>query len=242
MQMPSMSQWRFPYLFLCLLLFLGACGSHQTPTSSIHAYVSEKERELAFSLVDNIDYIPFAFTRDGCYGRALYMAMELASAEVPSSSLYIYGTLRPTPNLSWRFHVAPLLIDRVQQTTYVLDPSLATAPVAVDKWLELVNPGAGYQTHIQDGSTYYTSIDLKKPQNIIDNFSELSSFRISDVLAACQTMHSYLRYDTQGRLVERREKLLAKTGELLEQLQRLGKIQYDRPIDVIRSCGRGAFF
>lgn len=47
--------------------------------------------------------------------------------------LYIYGVLRPTPRLTWRFHVAPLLIDRIQQKTYVLDPSLANAPVSADE-------------------------------------------------------------------------------------------------------------
>ncbi|MFW7380037.1 MAG: protein-glutamine glutaminase family protein [Oligoflexus sp.] len=237
-----MSRWKVFSTLLCTMIITISCGRQDRSSSQLDAYVSEDERNRAFSIIEGIDYIPFTFTQDGCYGRALYMAMELAIAEIPSSSLYIYGTLRPNPRLAWRFHVAPLLIDRYKQQTYVLDPTLATSPVSAEKWLQLVNPSAGYQTHIQDGSTYFTQVDLKKPQNIIDGFSELNSFRMSDVVSACQAMHSYLRYDNQGDINKRREKLLERTQELIDSLDQLGKLNHDRSVDIKRSCTRSFYF
>src|SRR6478752_5595037 len=105
------------------LLVLSGCGGQPAQNSLEKAYVSQEQADDAFSLVYDIDYLPFAYVKDGCYARQLYMSMELALSKIPSSAYYLYGNLHPNPSTSWNYHVAPMIkID--DEEAWILDPAL----------------------------------------------------------------------------------------------------------------------
>src|SRR5690348_6562813 len=56
--------------------------------SDVRAYVSQDVANQAYEIIKGMDYIPWTVARDGCYARALYMAMELAAQDIPSSNIY----------------------------------------------------------------------------------------------------------------------------------------------------------
>ena len=85
-------------LSICTFAVISACGdSTATIADDVtqlddfgvaeqNARVTQQQAQLAAQLVDSTRaYLPFAYTEDGCYARALYMSMELASRRVPGS-------------------------------------------------------------------------------------------------------------------------------------------------------------
>jgi hypothetical protein len=97
--------------------------------------------------------IPFNYPVDCCYTRARQMANEMAACGVPVGKVWNYAgpgqVLRvPTTNVppnpdgsegavTWGYHVAPVV--PVQQPdgsvqNMVIDPSMESGPVTIDKW------------------------------------------------------------------------------------------------------------
>ncbi|WP_141736220.1 protein-glutamine glutaminase family protein [Oligoflexus tunisiensis] len=150
------------------LLTLTACGQQSRQTSDTSALVSQQQATQAFSIVKAIDYLPFTFIEDGCYARSLYMSLELASQRIPSSALYVYGVLQPTPSVSWSYHVAPMIqVTNSAQEAWVLDPAFEREPLTRSQWLnknfaasskseiKLENIALYTKTRIRAGSAYF---------------------------------------------------------------------------------------
>ncbi len=152
-------------LFFFSLLALTSCGQNRQQTSDTSALVSQQQASQAFAIVNAIDYLPFTYIVDGCYARSLYMSLELAVEEIPSSAHYVSGYLQPTDTVAWSYHVAPLLQVRDSaQEPWILDPAFETEPLTRTEWIEknfaaseeeLGSRADNTTTQIRAGSAYF---------------------------------------------------------------------------------------
>ncbi|MBL8923227.1 MAG: pre-peptidase C-terminal domain-containing protein [Myxococcaceae bacterium] len=193
------------------------------------ARVTPQQAQLAAQLVDSTRaYLPYAFTEDGCYARALYMSMELATRRVPSSAQYLTGTLYPSASVTWGWHVAPMVEIEGSTGRTVLDPALApTGPITLAEWIRRSNPRGSYELFWTLGSTYYlTGFYTPNAQSepVIQSFAELAPFQRSDVEHACGVMSEYLSYEGRPDQAQKRALLLGRTRSLANRLLGVGKL------------------
>jgi hypothetical protein len=155
---------RKQFLFYSLLT-VAACGQQTQQSSDTSALVSQQQANEAFSIVKGIDYIPFTFIEDGCYARSLYMSLELAAKGIPSSAHYVFGYLKPTKDVSWSYHVAPLLkVKSSSEEPWILDPAFEKEPLPRTQWLlknfaatneSLTAVASRTRTQTRAGSAYF---------------------------------------------------------------------------------------
>lgn len=213
-------------------LFFAACGSNKgTQDSSSKALVTAAQADAAFDIVKAIDYIPFTYIVDGCYARSLYMSMELAAEKIPSSAFYMFGYLQPTNEVSWSYHVAPLLKLRGQEA-WVLDPAFEAEPLTMTEWKAKNNPQSEFEHDLKAGSAYFDPTGRTSEftmNNMIQNFEEMPTFLTSDIASACTVMYNYLPLQDQPAALskEQRTKLLSRTAELVDGLKKVGKLEND---------------
>ena len=230
---------------------LSACQDSQQPTESTSkAVVSVGQATHAFNVVKGIDYLPFTYADDGCYARSLYMGLELAAQEIPSSAVWLHGNLEPFTNrrvvnsfgqpLTWRYHVAPLIINKQTNSIYVLDPSLDNNPLLLDQWVDkadgLGSDNERYQYVITD-NTRINDLGFSKHGASLNNISkeifarkslmpysidEMSMFNSKIIQAACEKMHQYIGRENldAGMQAAKRSKLIQATRRLVTNLQR----------------------
>jgi hypothetical protein len=234
-------------------LLIVSCGVNSTTPapSRQSAYVTHSQAQRAFDIIEDIDYIPFEYTEDGCYARALYMSMELAVQHIPSSSEFIKATrgLLRFGHTVWTYHVAPALIvtenpetapqtdeilhdtvsaasiDQVPANVTITDPAMSDDPVSLREWVGMMVSGETEAYTVIAPANYYDpwTPPLEEMEiNVVRDFRELAKFRLSDIGYACGTMHAYL-----GDQVERKRKLKERTAELIDRLQQVGKLSED---------------
>ncbi|MCU0697609.1 MAG: protein-glutamine glutaminase family protein [Myxococcaceae bacterium] len=243
--------FRTPFASLCLVL-VGCGGSTVTIEDDVttlddlgvseqSARVTPQQAQLAVQLVDSTrGYLPYAFTEDGCYARALYMSAELAARRVPSSAQYLTGELYPGNGVTWGWHVAPMVeVDGTRGRT-VLDPSLATqGPITLDEWVRRSNPLGPYELFWTLGSTYYlTGFYTPNAQAlpVIQSFAELAPFQRSDLEHACGVMSEYLSYERAANEAQKRALLIGRTRSLANRLLSVGKLSGYQTNGTLR-CG-----
>ncbi len=217
---------------LCaLVLALNACGTAKTETASeTKAQVTAQQANQAFSIVKNLDYLPFLYIEDGCYARSLYMSMELATVGIPSSAFYVYGDLRPTNKVSWVYHVAPL-IQIGSNEPLVLDPAFQKNPLTMSQWIKKDMPVNGYTWVLKAGSAYFDPSGRTRQFNnnrMVQNLREMPAFLSSDITSACTVMFNYIpnhaRSTSEANAM--RTKLLSRTSQMMKTLLNQGKLQY----------------
>jgi hypothetical protein len=225
-------------------VLLSACGQGKAPQNSeSKAIVSSAQAEEAFEIVKSIDYIPFNYIVDGCYARSLYMSMELAAQGIPSSAHYIYGYLLPTDDVSWSYHVAPLLKISGQEA-WILDPAFEVEPLRLSAWIKKNNSQGRYSTEVKAGSAYFDQTGRTSEfdaSHLIQNFQEMPTFLTSDIASACTTMYNYIPEQNQSSAQSRaqRAKLLTQTQVLVGALDELGKLENDGgSFDANSACER----
>lgn len=216
-------------LAFCTLLF--GCGQASDETtdqgdSETSAFVSSEQARKAFDVVYRIDYLPFNYIKDGCYARELYMSMELASFNIPSSAHYIYGSLRPNAQVAWSYHVAPLLkVD--ESEPWVLDPAFERKPLKLSSWIGKNFPAGQYTTETKAGSAYFDFAGRTSQFNksrMIKNFDEMPAFLTNDIASACSVMYNYIARES-GDIQYKRIKLLNRTTELVHDLKKRKKLE-----------------
>ena len=205
----------------------GSATNENVRSAEQHAWVTPDDAQTAYGIIQNIGYLPFAYKEDGCYARALYMSMELAASGIPSSAQFITGQLHPTADITWTYHVAPMVQLIGDDHRTIVDPSMETGPVPFDNWVTDVNPAPNYATFFVPGSVYIGSLNLTHPEQyngpMIESFDELPPFHESDIQQACQVMWNYLDWEQPPR-DDLRPVLIARTQELMPLLDDRGKM------------------
>jgi hypothetical protein len=105
--------------------------------------------------------IAFHFPADGCYARAHLMIRRMQKqgfkpykvwSFANGDSLYVKTKWHPKGEVTWRYHVAPLLRVRTKdgkQAWYVIDPSLFPEPVTIARWRNIQkHPKSRYTPYI----------------------------------------------------------------------------------------------
>lgn len=210
------------------MLLAQACGSPQTP-SRLDAHVSVEQADAAYRKIAAIDYLPFGYKLDGCFARALFMSMELAEDDIPSSAQFAKGVLMPTADITWVYHVAPMLIVGSDSEPTIIDPSLFSAPTKLRTWVEALNAFAPSQPAPElvaiPGSVYDTDgPPTATEEQVIHSFAELPRFKLSDISLACQAAHAYLVNENATNVTFKKEKLQTRANQLVRRLHELEKL------------------
>ena len=141
-------------------------GSTDFSIASVDPSTSDSARQ---DVAATFNYLPYGYKEDGCYARALYMAMELAVHQIPSNSLFAFATpSRPLQvrGVSWRYHVAPLIWVNGRQPndpkeTMVLDPGVSpSGPLTIDELLSAMG-----RQHGEPGGPVLVSVPGSKYGN-----------------------------------------------------------------------------
>lgn len=231
-------------MFVSATLLSAACGRVKAVQSSeTKAIVTPAQAEEAFDIVKAIDYIPFNYIIDGCYARSLYMSMELAAKGIPSSAHYIYGYLQPTNDVSWSYHVAPLLKIKDQEP-WILDPAFEIEPLRLSAWIAKNHAQGRYTTEVKAGSAYFDESGRTAQfdaDHLIQNFADMPTFLTSDIANACTTLYNYIPQQDQSAAQSRaqRAKLLTQTQVLADALKERAKLENDgRSYDANNACNQ----
>jgi len=239
---------------VALFAFTGlaiACSSssqgEKVGTTESRAIVTQEQADRAFKIAEGIDYLPWGYTADGCYARALYMSMELAVERIPSSNQYIYatgdGALMPVNGPTWGWHVAPMVKVTAEGTPMIIDPSLFSAPEvarSLDAWVTRNNPtpAKSYGLALVQGSHYWPIGHLVDTAPIA-SFADLDAFQGKDIESACGIAWDYLAKEepapADDALATKRGKLIDRTKSLITGLHAVEELS-DLDADKL-SCG-----
>jgi len=181
--------------------------------------LTEAQFRRAREVVDAIDYVPFGYTKDGCFARALYVSLELAAARLESNSVFVFPPV-DAPGLAypgaagadlWRYHVAPLVEVDVPgaRETVVVDPSLAPRPLALDAWLGLMKVSwDSARVVVLKGAVYGGGEGARRVsslhagswrQELTESFEDMPPFDVRDVQAACEAADGFLTVEAASR-------------------------------------------
>lgn len=247
---------------LALLLSLGvsaaACAAppEEDDPQTLSDALSQQDWDTAVRYLAGLRYLPWTYYEDGCYARALYYSMNLASEGVPSNHVYIVA--QPGFGLGstgrWRYHVAPMVTkDSDPSRLYVLDPVYdRSQALALDAW-------AGRQTRVAPGQEGYPSLfvlpgtsygtpgyGLKVPdaaRPVAAEFKEptwadMPDFDIRKISRACDVMHSYIDKEKTTNDAQKRDKhltLARETRRLVAVLAQRDKLE-GRAADLAPTC------
>lgn len=192
------------------LLALAACSANTAAEEPAEATsdLSAEDFDTAASKLGALPYLPWTYTTDGCYARALYYSMLLAENGIPTKHVYVNAKWGAPPLYGiWSWHVAPIATKDGEDQLYVFDPALFPNRVpTVREWVAIQgynDPSApNYpKLSISDGTSYAQSTGETILPNVINpsaslygepTFEAMPKFRIGDINAACDVMHNYL--------------------------------------------------
>jgi len=217
-------------MLLGLTFLGGGCGRRSANTSQPEALVSLEQYQESFNIVRSVDYLPFKVTRDGCYARALFLAMELAVQGIPSSSTFVVAPqgelLYLNDGTPWLYHIAPML----QVPGYapmILDPAMSAAPMRQQDWLQAMH-GQNAFVYSLPGSDYgYRYGTQVLGSQIVSSLDQMPAFRVEDIQHACQSLDKFwgeAQGITETDRALHRQALATRAVELGQQLLARGKL------------------
>src|SRR5262245_17691682 len=112
-------------VFVVGLGIASGCASPSTleTTDALDAALSAGDFDATVQELTALPYLPWAYTPDGCYARALYYSMLLSTKGVATNHLYVVARPGETLASEWQWHVAPVVTkDGDPDHLYVLDP------------------------------------------------------------------------------------------------------------------------
>jgi hypothetical protein len=193
-----------------------------------------------------LPYLPWHYTVDGCYARALYFSMTLATMRVPSRHVYCVARANHTIDGVWGYHVAPMVSkDADPDQLYVLDPLFDPAQaMPLTTWVERMDPSytdpaatAYPALRVAAGNSYgsWTNtasvVDPQAPRAADyrePSFAAMPAFATGTINDACRVMHRYIDIETSTTADEKLYKhrvLGERTEQAMRQLLWLGKLQ-----------------
>lgn len=241
-------------------LSIGACTNarQEEPVDALDEALTAEDFDKTVQHLTQLPYLPWAYTTDGCYARATYYSMLLATKGVPSNHIYVVA--RPGTALGgiWGWHVAPLVTkDSDPNHLYVLDPVYdQTKALTNVEWVahqDFPKPAAtNYPSlHVHPGNSYLQQYNAVKPLVSPGNptaanykepaFAAMPSFRMTDVAQACATMHRYIDIEPGTSTTQKADKHRAlgrETQRLVQNLATKNKLT-GSPSSLSVSCTRG---
>jgi hypothetical protein len=153
--------------------------------------------------------------------------------------------------IEWKWHVAPALmivddpskgqqrdvyryqevtkadLDKVTEEVTIVDPSMSPEPISVKKWFGLMlEDDTRTYALMAPGNWYDASVPPLlggEPQpDIVKNFDEMGTFKLSHVARACGVLNRFLFEDEA-----RKKKLSERAAVLVAKLEKLGKLERD---------------
>ncbi len=223
-----------------------ACVSPPSPgrTSALDDALTAQDFDATVRELTSLPWLPWGYKTDGCYARALYYSMLLATKGVPTNHLYVVA--RPGTSLGgiWSWHVAPLVSkDGDPNRLYVLDPVYdQTRALTNVEWVANQNhpdPAApNYpRLHVREGTSYLDQMGSQLPLvNPAEPeaatykepaFADMPAFDMVDVRAACSIMHQYINIEPNQTAEQKSAKhttLGSETVRIVEGLQAKKKL------------------
>src|SRR5688572_5572154 len=155
--------------FLALGLLVSAVSTAacveppEEASASSEQPLTDRDWARAVSYLRNISYLPWGYTNDGCYARALYYTMNLAAEGIASNHVYIVA--KPGYGLgstgAWSYHVAPLVSQDSTGQLLVLDPIWVPSnpqPIRLTDWYTMQTQWEGTanapELRVSAGNTY----------------------------------------------------------------------------------------
>lgn len=230
-----------------LTAMTGGCTTADTSeeTAEANSELTERDWSRSVQYLSTLTYIPWGFTEDGCYARALYYSMNLAAEGIASNHVYIvaqpgYGLGRTG---AWWYHVAPLVSRDATGELLVLDPIYdAQSPIRLDNWTVRQSryaPGSEHAPaiHVMPGNSYGQAgagpvvADVYHPDVASfrepASFSSMPAFSIDAINSACHVMQSYIDKEGSGSAAQKHSTLSRETRRLVTALASRGKLAGD---------------
>lgn len=243
---------RFVSLVGLGLLALAACATKTTNDAAGDSAsdLSATDFDTAVSNLDKLPYLPWKYTEDGCYARALYYSMTLATQGIATKHVYVDA--KPgAPALFgiWGWHVAPIATKDGEDQLYVFDPALSPNKViTVEQWVAIqgyTDPTAQDYPNVSiaDGTSYNTNVGTTDLPDVVHpsaklygepTFAAMPKFTIGSINAACDVMHNYIDLEptTNGaQKFTKHQQLRDATTQLVTALGPKGKV--DGTVDQI---------
>lgn len=183
--------------------------------------ITPEYAEYLFTMVANMEEVPFMYPEDGCYARAHAMSRLLDGEGVESVKVFVEGDLRvetdnsPKGYVSWWYHVAPVVRVRDGENfvNMVFDPSIFDRPVPVEEWVAI-------QTNRDPArvdNLYYTERFNYTPNRTRDDYDDYQDRDLEDMN---YTMQGYLEVQNNRitrRIQERNETINNRLNEEVDQ-------------------------
>jgi hypothetical protein len=240
---------RSPWLLVSFVAGLVACAAEPKggEPETLDDALSQGDFDATVRHLTALPWLPWAYTADGCYARAEYYSMLLATRRVPTNHLYVVASPGTALGGQWRWHVAPLVTkDSDREHLYVLDPVYDTTRALTNvEWVahQGFEDPAAYRypsLHVHPGNSYAVPDDVVLPLESPGKpevakykeptFVAMPSFRMGHVDEACETMHVYIDWEPDTTASEKRDKhrsLAGETARIVAELAALGKIDGD---------------
>jgi hypothetical protein len=236
------------------------CAPHveEEPVDALDSALGKEDFDATVQHLTALPWLPWAYTTDGCYARALYYSMLLATKGVPTNHLYVLAKAGAPLDGIWAWHVAPAVTkDGDPNHVYVLDPVYdKTKALTNMEWVAhqgFTNPASSVypSLHVHPGNSYLDQYDRRTP--LLDpanpdaalykepTFAAMPAFAMPDVSNACLVMHRYIDWEPGSSAPVRTEKhrmLARETQRLTALLATKGKLSGD-PSALPTNCTRG---
>jgi len=202
-------------LTIATLLTAAGCSTEtaedENAASSQEAPLTERDWNRAITYLNGLDYLPWGYTDDGCYARAIYYTMNLAAEGISANHVYIIAKdndhgLGATGR--WRYHVAPLVSRDATNELIVLDPVYSRSPLSLRDWYDRQSIYEGTPNapilKVAPGTTYgdRSGTVVPDPHNVNTatfrepvSFASMPSFDMGKINQACDVMHRYIDAD-----------------------------------------------
>ncbi len=221
--------------------------------ASSNEALTERDWGRAISYLGSLDYLPWGYTDDGCYARAIYYTMNLAAEGISSNHVYIIakdGAHGLGSTGRWRYHVAPLVSRDGANELRVLDPVYSSQPLLLRDWYDRqsnwentpnapilkVAPGTTFgdlSGNVVPDPHAASTASFREPPS----FASMPAFSIGNLNAACGIMHRYIDLETTTNADQKARKhhgLSRDSKRIFTALTDLGKLSGGGGLDA--SC------
>lgn len=217
--------------------------------SALTKYVeSSTEMESIFQSMQQASFVntrgenaslPYHYPPDGCYARAHFLSDLLTSMGYKNDKVFLISAVQglkaqtaygedladygEKPAVSWWYHVAPIVYAHDgSDTPYVLDPSLADAPLTIPEWNAKMGVGQVREMNYTD---LVNELDAQKkyPSDPIEVKTQKGIYTPPSATDPYNTNWASVDYAQSGKATLTKYSDKAKAHEITAQISRLAE-------------------